>query len=239
MDFSTIAFCIQTDDMTIDEIIKCDIQHADVNGVRHYKTPSGEPYPSVTSVLRETKDTEALDAWRERIGEAEAQRIMEEAANRGSHMHALIEKHHINGGSVTDEMKAEHEDGYGYYMKMLPLLSNFGEIKANEIALWSDNLKVAGRCDCIAEYKGELSIIDYKSSRAQKRADWIEDYFLQCTLYSMMLYELTGIAAKKIVVLISPETGKAQEFIRDTKYYVRKAMSRVRLYHNRFGSSGA
>ena len=227
----------RTSVMDIEEIIALDVQTTNIDGVRHYNTPSGNPYPSVTTILRKTKDDEALDAWKKRIGEAEAQRIMEEAANRGTHMHALIEKHHINGGSITEEMKLEHEDGFGYYLKMLPFLDNFGKITANESALWSDKMQAAGRCDCIAEYKGELSIIDYKSARAPKRAEWIEDYFLQCTLYSMMLYELTGIAAKKIVVLVSPESGKAQEFIRDTKYYVRKALQRVRLYHDRFGVS--
>ena len=111
------------------------------------------------------------------------------------------------------------------------LLNNINNLHFLEAPLYSDKLKVAGRVDSIAEYNGELSVIDFKTSRKEKREEWIEDYFIQTTFYSLCYAELTGLIPKNIVILISVEDGENQEFIRSPKEYIPKTIRKIKDYY--------
>jgi genome maintenance exonuclease 1 len=110
------------------------------------------------------------------------------------------------------------------------------DIVGCELTLVSDELKVAGSCDLIALYDGKLSIIDYKTSTKRKRKDWIEGYFLQCSLYAYMLWEMTGIGVKDIVIIIGvDDEPDAQVFVERPANYIEKAADMVNSYHKMYG----
>lgn len=196
-----------------------------INGSRLYVTPEGNSYPSVTTVLSAMEDHSWLDAWRERVGVEEAARITKQSAERGTSMHALIENRFR--GEPIDQSAV----GYSLYRQLKIYLQNIDPIGL-ELPLWSDILRIAGRTDCAGIYGTHgICIIDYKSSRREKRADEIEGYFLQTALYAAMLSERLNIHAKKIVILIGVDGGFPQEFVRHTKEYLPKAISIVKMYH--------
>jgi len=185
---------------------------------RYYTTPEGNVYPSITTVLG-ILSVEHLAAWRERVGEAEAKAISEHAANRGTDLHACIEDHLENRiirfpANKKSKVKL-------MFKRMKNILGDIDNIIIQEAALFSDTLRVAGRCDCIGEYQGVLSIIDFKSSGKAKKKDWILSYFLQATGYSLMLEELTGIVVPQIVIMIAGEDDcSSQVFVEDRTKYI-------------------
>jgi len=176
------------------------------SGERYYVTPSGEKYPSVTTVISEEKKKE-LKKWREWVGEEEANRIKQFAANRGSRFHTYCENYLTNKPVVND---------MGYmFDQFKPLLNRIGKINCLEQHLYSDDLKVAGQVDCVGEFDNFPSIIDFKTSSKVKLRSYIWDYFMQASAYSYMLLERTGIDIQMITILISCESpeGTCQIFI--------------------------
>jgi ATP-dependent exoDNAse (exonuclease V) beta subunit len=193
---------------------------------RIYTVPSGKKYVSVTTVLSAVADKSWLQEWRKAVGEDVADQITRDAANRGSSLHNIIERHYR--GELLDIDR--HSSGWNLYKSLLIYLKKIKPLSL-ELPLWSDHLRIAGRTDCIGIYEDRLSIIDFKSSRREKREEEINDYFLQCTLYAMMLYELLGIECKQIVVLIGSEKGFPQVFKRETRTYVKEAVDAVKRYY--------
>ena len=166
-------------------------------GRRVYVTPNGHTYPSITSVLG-SQPKPSLDAWRERVGDEEADRIMKESAKLGTAVHDLCERYLSNQNllMVNDEAR-------GVFNRLRFLLGNINNIVGLEIPLYSDILKLAGTADCIAEYNGVLSVIDFKTSKRAKKEEWIEDYFIQAFFYSAAFFEMTGAIPEQIVILIA------------------------------------
>nr|QMP82991.1 MAG: hypothetical protein [Caudoviricetes sp.] len=201
-----------------------------INGRRHYVTPVGK-FPSITSVLGAFPNP-ALMEWRKRVGDAEANRISNTASSRGTKLHLLAEKYLSNEEINKKEFMP---DALGSFYAFKPLLDNISDIHKLEVPLYSNQLKCAGRCDCIASYNGELSIIDFKTSKKEKREEWIESYFMQTTFYGLCYAELTGIVAKNIVILIAVDDGESQVFIKPLKEYVKPTIDKIkeyyRLYH--------
>ena len=195
---------------------------------RRYKIPNGDMYESVTTALgNQPGKKEGLMEWRRRVGDAEANRISRKAAGRGTAVHQIIEDYLDNKG-----MKRSGEsEGSTLAQQMLPLLKNIDMVRALEIALWSDLLKVAGRVDCIAEYRGVPSIIDFKSSRRLKKEDQIRDYFAQATAYYIMWKERTGEQIDQIVILISCEDGEIQEMIDSPIHHVETLKAMIDEYY--------
>ena len=190
---------------------------------RTYITPEGNKYPSVTTVLGATADKSFLVAWRKRIGEDAAKEITQKAAGRGTSMHKLLEDN-FNGIEVDKSVV-----GYDYFKQLKIYWSKITPIGL-EIPLYSDKMKIAGRTDCIGVYEGALSIVDYKTARKTKKAEWIQDYFLQSTIYAMMAVERLEFLPKQIVILIATDEGMPQEFKRPTKEFVGEAYGRVMEY---------
>ena len=184
----------------------------EIEGVRYYQTPQGKLYPSITTVLSKTSDMSGLDDWRERVGKDVAEQIMKEAQIHGTMTHKLCE----------DYLKNKESEGYfldipkSHFEKLKPFLHKMNNIRGIELPLYSDEFEIAGTCDCIAEYDGNLSIIDFKTSRSRlvEYYDKVQKYFMQATAYSLMWKERTGIEIEQIVIIGSEESGDVAEFIK-------------------------
>jgi CRISPR/Cas system-associated exonuclease Cas4 (RecB family) len=174
-------------------------ERVEKDGKRFYVTPDGNHYPSITSVLSQQENL-GLEAWKERVGKKEARRISQESAHIGTSVHQLAEFYLSNY-----IIKLENEDKkiVDTFNRLRFLLGNINNIVGLEIPLFSDLLRVAGTCDCIAEYNGRLSVIDFKTSRKPKKDEWIDDYYMQTFAYKLMFEEMTGVEIKQIVILVA------------------------------------
>ncbi len=200
--------------------------------IRLYETPEGKRYPSVTTVLGKMMDKSALETWRKRVGEEEAARVSARASTRGTNVHTMCENYVL--GNDIDASMPHNMMMFNQIKKVLD--EKVDMVRATECTLFSDHLKLAGSCDLIANYDGRLSIIDYKTSAKRKRKDWIEGYFLQASLYSYMLWEMTDILVKDIVIIIGVDDSlESQIFIERPQRYLEKAVDLVRSYHKMYG----
>jgi genome maintenance exonuclease 1 len=174
-------------------------ERVEKNGIRYYLTPDGNHYPSITSVLSQQENL-GLKAWKEKVGEKEAKRISKESAHIGTSVHQLAEFYLSNY-----IIKLENEDKkiVDTFNRLRFLLSNLNNIVGLEIPLFSDSLRVAGTCDCIADYNGKLSIIDFKTSRKPKKESWIDNYYMQTFFYKQAFEEMTGLEVEQIVILVA------------------------------------
>jgi len=173
---------------------------------RVYQTPEGKSYPSVTTVLSEhTK--QGIQEWRKRVGEEEANKISKQAANRGTRIHNIIENY-LNNEELENISLMEKE----MFSVILPELDRINNIRSLEAPLYSDHLRLAGRVDCIAEYDGKLSIIDFKTARREKDKEHILHYFMQASAYAIMFEERTNIPINRLTIIIVVEDGFVQTF---------------------------
>lgn len=174
-----------------------------INGKRTYTTPEGNKYPSITTLLGH-KEKPWLNDWRNMLGPKKADKETKRCADRGSAVHELAEQYLKN----NTNFEKGHDIKYRRLFNQIKLrLNKISDIRAQEIALYSDTLKIAGRCDCIASYEGIPAIIDFKTSNNNKDEEMVYDYFLQCTAYSIMLEETYDIVIDNIVVIIAVERG--------------------------------
>lgn len=173
---------------------------------RRYETPTGKAYPSVTSVVG-LHGKEAFFEWRKRVGEEEANRISARAARRGTAIHSLCETYLLN-----EEVKPGPFD-LETFASIKPLLNRINNIHCLETQLYSDYLQVAGTVDCIAEFDGKLSVIDFKTSKRIKSRDDIHSYFMQTAAYAVMFEERTGIPIGRLVILMSVDDEDPLLFI--------------------------
>jgi genome maintenance exonuclease 1 len=186
---------------------------------RVYATPTGEKYPSITTILAPF-GKKALFEWRKRVGEEEANRIAAKASRRGTKLHTVCENYLL--GELTGmKMQTMMPDTKELFMQLQPAIdANVGKVYALEQALYSHRLRLAGRCDCIAEWNGKLSIIDYKSASREKSEEGILNYFMQCSAYAEMFEEVTGMPIDQIVVAIAVEGGQPQIFTKSKTAYI-------------------
>ena len=184
-------------------------------GGRYYETPSGARYPSVTSITK-LHNQESIQAWKEKVGEVEAGKISRRALARGNKIHSLAEKYLLNEGDLSDDFsKAD-------FGVMIPYLDKINNIHCLETQLYSDHLKTAGTVDCIGEYEGKLTVIDFKTSAKLKKREWVKDYFMQCSAYAVMYEERTGTPIERLLLIINVEDegvqlmdGKRDDYIDD------------------------
>ena len=184
--------------------VECDLPtltRKSIDGVRYYNV-NDRPMVSITSVTSHFNKHIFVD-WRKRVGEDEANRITKRATNRGTKTHELIEKHLLN-----EEVELDNPSTKMLFTQAKKVLQNINNIYALEKSLYSNELGVAGTVDCIAEYNGELSIIDFKTAAKPKPRVWIENYFVQAAAYACMFYEITDIPVKKLVILMTCENGE-------------------------------
>jgi genome maintenance exonuclease 1 len=197
---------------------------------RTYRTPGGKSYPSITTVLS-NYNKQAIYEWRQRVGAEEANRISRAASGRGTKLHNAVEKYLLNEMSEM-KMQTMMPDTKELFLKVKPFLdTHIGDIYGIEQPLYSDKLQIAGRCDCIAEWEGELSIIDWKTSTNPKDKEYIQNYFMQATGYAEMFEERTGKPINQIVVAIAVENGSALLFIEDKRDYLLPLQDYILRYH--------
>jgi genome maintenance exonuclease 1 len=201
-----------------------------VDNRRVYVTPEGNKYPSVTTVIGNNPDKKAgIAKWRRRVGEEKANRVSTRAATRGTDFHLMCEDY-LNNKYDEEKFKGKHLP-LMMFKNAKQTLSRINNIYAQEVALYSDHLEIAGRVDCIAEFDGELSIIDFKTSAEEKKLKWIEDYLIQETAYACMLYERYKLKVNKIVTIIACESGDTQVFVETPKKeYLQKLIGYIDHY---------
>ena len=190
------------------------LQTESINGKRYYVTPNGEKYPSITTVLND-RGKEGIRKWRASVGFDVANQIMRAAAKRGTAVHTLIENYLNN-----EELTKQEVLPLALFTLMKSELDNVDNIVLQEAALYSDEYQIAGRVDCIAEYNGKLSVIDFKTSTKEKKEEWCENYFIQCSAYCEMYEERFGNPIDQVVILMVTEDGAVQRFVKDKKDYL-------------------
>lgn len=194
-----------------------EVSTKNVNRKRFYVTPEGKFYPSITTVLSVRKK-EGLAEWRKRVGEDVANYISRTAATRGTKVHKMVEDFLNNEEVVKDNREFLP---WCLFQQLKPVLEQkVDTIFAQEAGLWSDKYQVAGRVDCIAEYDGVPSIIDFKTSRSARTDDYNLDYYIQASAYAEMYEERTGTPIEQIVILCVTEDGEVQEFVKKKYDYL-------------------
>ena len=188
--------------------VKCDLPKLDretIDGVRYYKVPDDDELLKLVSITSITShyNKEIFINWREKVGNEVVDKITKAATGRGTDMHTLTEHYLLN----EDLPKVRPISDFLFKIAK-PKLNLINSIYTLEGSLYSKQLGIAGTVDCIAEYDGELSIIDFKTSKKPKPRDWIEHYFVQAMAYGCMFYELTGISIKKLVIIMACENGE-------------------------------
>jgi len=177
-----------------------------IDGVRYYSVPDEDELVKLVSITSVTShfNKEIFVNWRKRVGDVEADRVTKAATTRGTDMHTLTE-HYLKNDEELPTVPPISDFLFKIAKPKLNLIDN---IHALEGALYSKQLGIAGTVDCIAEYDGELSIIDFKTSKKPKPRNWIEHYFVQAMAYGCMLYEMKDISIKKLVIIMACENGE-------------------------------
>ena len=195
---------------------------------RRYRTPEGVDLPSITTVLS-ILSRDSIMKWRRRVGAEEANRISHRASTRGTAVHAIIEKYINNEENFKDGYTP---DIISSFLDLKPIMDDrIGRIYAQEAPLYSNHLGVAGRVDCIADFDGKLSVIDFKTSLKPKRYDYVTNYFMQETAYAIMWEERTGRPITQLVTIISVDNNDPQVFIEHRDNWVRPLRETIAKYN--------
>ena len=206
-----------------------------VDGRRLYPTPSGKKHPSITTVLGVCpKKKASLAKWKERVGKEKAQRISTRAATRGTGFHGIVENY-LNNCYNVEEHKSSPLPLL-MFKNAVPTLNRITKVYLQEAALYSDHLEIAGRVDCIGEFDGIPSVIDFKTSAEEKKEEWMEDYYIQETAYGCMFYELYKTRIKQLVTIVACEDGSTQVVIKaPKKEYLDRLIYLRALYEEKYG----
>ena len=186
-------------------------QYTAPDGVRFYNTPTGEKYPSITTMLG-WHGKDKIQEWRNRVGHEQATTIARVAAGRGTGLHLATEQYLNNKTPVINNLLVKEMFG-----KFRPYLDRINNIHIQETPLFSHHLRLAGTVDCIAEWDGKLAIIDFKTSTREKKKEWIHSYFMQCAAYAIMYEELAFIPVNKLVVLIAVEEDNSVQVFEERR----------------------
>ena len=203
-----------------------------INKKRYYVTPDGKKYPSITTVLSD-RNNEGITRWRESVGEQVANNIMRSAAKRGTAVHTLTEDYLNN-----KELSKQAVLPTALFTILKTELDHINNIVMQEESLCSHKWGVAGRVDCIAEFKGKLSVIDFKTSTKDKKEEWVENYFIQTAAYCEMYEEQYGQPIDQIIILIVTEEGATQTFIKNKKDYLPLLKPAIEEFHKKFKADG-
>jgi genome maintenance exonuclease 1 len=191
---------------------------------------TNESYPSITTVLG-AQSKQGILEWKKRVGEDVANHISNQAATRGTAVHNMVEDH-LNNINVDEVEKYKKQFLPRMMFNVLkPELIKINNIRLQEAAMYSSDYTVAGRVDCIGEYDGVLSVIDFKTSTKEKSEDWIENYFVQGSAYSQMYKEHFGEEVPQIVILITTEQGTTQVFKKNPYDYLEKLKQYVEEFY--------
>jgi len=206
------------------------LERETIDGVRYYKVPDLEEYLKLVSITSVTShyNREKFVKWRKKVGDKVADEITRKATSRGTDTHTLIEHYLLNDDLPTVQPLSDY-----LYKIAKPTLNKIDNIHALEGSLYSKELGIAGTVDCIAEYEGELAVIDFKTSKAPKPRAWIDGYFVQAAAYACMYYELTGTPVKKLVIIMACEDGECVVYEeRDKMKYMKLLVTYIKTFLN-------
>ena len=200
----------------------------EIHGKRYYISPSGKKLPSVTTVLGHFKKKQ-ISEWRARVGEEQANRISTRASTRGTKFHNMMEKYLLNDNTLFEDIMPDMKQAFHDVKDAIDKIDNIHYIEGQ---MFSERLGLAGRTDCIGEYDGVLSIIDFKTSLKPKKKEWIENYFEQGTAYAMMYEELVGNPIDNIVIIVSTDDGSQPlQVFQENKYdYIQSLLEKIHIY---------
>lgn len=199
-----------------------------VNGQRFYFPPNGEKYPSVTTVVNHGPKP-WLDKWREALGEEKANAETKRASNRGTAVHLLAEEYLQNKVKFSKQHTIAN---IKLFNQIKPHLNKINNIRAQEIPLFSQKLKIAGRVDVVAEYDGTLAIIDFKTSNNNKKESQVENYFIQSTAYALMYEEMFDVPIDDIVIIIAVEKSfMPMVYKKKIDEYVKPLIDRINTFY--------
>lgn len=201
------------------------------NGSHVYVTDSGKRLTSVTTMLNQTLSEEkklGLQDWKQRIGVSVAEYIFSESAIIGKETHKLNENY-IN---MIESNEKYHLLSHAHHCNFIPYLNKITNVYGVESRLFSEKLELAGTADLIADYDGKLSIIDYKTKRSAQTQEWMTDYFIQTTAYSVMWEELTNQKIEQLVIIASSEKNSIQEFTGLPAEYLNALNTRLIQFKN-------
>jgi len=208
-----------------------------IEGKRHYEINGGEKLPSVTTILSSTQDpekTKSLQAWRDRIGEAAATRIVDEAGIRGTAMHKILENYILKEGYI--DLTSVGRKAHNMAMRIIEQgLCNITEYFGLEATLFYPGL-YAGATDMIATHKGEMAIVDFKQTNKPKKREWIEDYCLQLAAYAMAHDYVHKTNITKGVIMMCSKDNYYQEFViagEEFKKYKYKWLGKISQYYEK------
>ena len=205
-----------------------------IYGKRYYVTPQGNKYPSVTSVTG-MMNAKWIKQWRKNVGEAKANKISRQAAGRGTRYHNLQEDF-LNNIDISEKLKDATPLDLMMFNQTKSLTEQIGDIYMLEGALYSDDLCMAGRVDCIAEWGGKVSVIDFKTSTKSKSPSKIKNYFMQETAYAKMFEERYQVPVERIVTIVSvEETGQAQLFVESPDNWIDQLLGLRSQYKTEYG----
>ena len=198
-------------------------------GMRWYEVPSGDKYPSITSVLGKSPEKQkGLQEWRERVGEHEANKIARKGANRGTAFHNCVEDF-LTMNEPEFQYKLENEHKTKHLLAWAMFLSarktieeSVGDIFLMEQSMYSARYKVAGRCDLIAMFDGEPTVIDWKTAATMKKEEWNEDYYIQAAAYASMYTDYTGDRIDNLAIVMVDEQGEVEIFRKPVATYLPK-----------------
>jgi CRISPR/Cas system-associated exonuclease Cas4 (RecB family) len=206
------------------------LERETIDGVRYYDVTDGEKLLKLVSITSVTShfNREIFVKWRKRVGEDEAQKITKAATSRGTDMHSLVENYLYNKTLPAVPPLPD------FLFKIAKAeLNKINNIHCLEGPLYSLQLGVAGTTDCIAEYDGELAVIDFKTSKKPKPREWIENYFVQAMFYGMAYYEMTGTPIKKLVIIMACEDGESVVYEEsDLKKYMKLVVQYIKKFVN-------
>ena len=214
-----------------------ELNKKETKGIRLYNLPNGDWVPSITSVTS-FYNRQVFVEWRKRVGNEEADRITKKATSRGTDFHEVAQDYLLNKELNWDNYRPLSKFMF-YHLK--PELDKINNIHAIERTLYSEYLGLAGRVDCIAEYEGELAVIDFKTSDKIKPEKWIENYFVQEMFYASAYYEMTGIPVKKLITLMVTPGGEVKVFDkRDKSDYIKLLVRYIKEFvsHNTRTTNG-
>ena len=195
-----------------------------IDGMRFYEV-DGKAFPSITTVLG-AQPKPGLDAWRRNVGEEAAKWEMARAARRGKVTHTLIEEYLQGKTPSTRDVLP-----LGLFSLLKPYLAQIDNVHCLETIMYSKKLTVAGQVDCIAEYNGKLSVIDFKTANKERNDEWNKNYYIQTTAYAMMYEELFGTPIEQIVILMASEDGAARAFVKEKKDYLDDLEKAIKYFY--------
>ena len=208
-----------------------------IDGKRHYEINGIEKLPSVTTILKATEPDEkreSLQAWRDRVGDENATRIVDESAARGTAMHKILEKYILEEGYL--DLTNVGKEAHNMAMQVIQNgLSNITEFYGSECTLYYPGL-YAGQTDLIATHKGDMAVVDFKQTNKPKKREWIEDYCLQLAAYGMAHDFVYKTTITKAVIMMCSKDNFYQEFVisgEEYRKYKHEWLRRVDEYYQR------